>query len=191
MYVKKNLLFNHTRDFYFTTLCENGWLVLFFDFNNTIFCRLQRKTRRRCVPFVCVREKRSPVRSWWCLMMRKEKLKFSCNLPALLSTRKMFPHVPACFENLDYVYTGRKDNFYSSKNRMEWETDAQRFLSIHSPIKVGPSKWEHREKSNGDVALKAYYAGTFDSSILVPYGKMLLPIFRFFSLFLCGLLPFS
>lgn len=143
------------------------------------------------VPFVCVREKRSPVRSWWCLMMRKEKLKFSCNLPALLSTRKMFPHVPACFENLDYVYTGRKDNFYSSKIRKEWETDAQRFLSIHSPIKVGPSKWEHREKSNGDVALKAYYAGTFDSSILVPYGKMLLPISRFFSSFLCGLLPFS
>lgn len=74
---------------------------------------------------------------------------------------------------------------------MEGATAVIRFLSIQSPIKVGPSKWEHREKSNGDVALKAYYAGTFHSSILVPYGIMFLPILWIFNLFLCEALTFS
>lgn len=148
LYVKNLRFLDHTRDF-FRLLCAKmvGWF--FFGFNNTIFCRHPRKTRRRCAPFVCVREQRSPV--WVCLMMRKEKLEFSCNLPALLSTRKKVPCSGMFWKSGLCFFLARESQNYCFWNGLLEPCKGERNSRFQSPIKVGPPKWEHREKPHGDV----------------------------------------
>lgn len=166
-----------------------GWLFFFSISIIRFFAVLKGRhgdgVRRLCV---CVRSVHPWGRGGVCWWGRK-----SSNFPAICQlfclqgkSSCMFRHVLKILTDFKQV---EKTSFFLSKIRMEWAIDIERFLSNQSPIKVNPSKWEHREKSNGDVALKAYYAGTFHSSI--PYGKILLPLSWFLSLFPCGVVTFS
>lgn len=148
LYVKSSFSRSHSRFFpdYFSVRKWLGdfFLVSIIRFFAVIQGRHGDGVRRPCV---CVSSAHPCECVWW--WGRK-----SSNFPAicqLFCLRGKRFHVPACFENLDLAFSSWRIDNYCFWNGLLEPCKGERNSRFQSPIKVGPPKWEHREKPHGDV----------------------------------------